>query len=246
MRLLYCASPVLGVQAVPGWVNRLSEFPRLQEIGLVPYTPLLGIQEQLNFPGFKEALGQPVNNWFHALRGPLRLGQSMFAPLEKILPDLISIENRDGGLLASITLDTYALIRSAAMVVDLGFKTGGECSAEVMLAHFGRIPIVGMTDRFVHSPWMAQAVAFIIASPTNSDCLLDGVEAALREAARNPGPPSSLAPPSVPPSSSEPPVSSPGAGLSEDFAQQVVAASEKSAQEWSEADGKFSPDVRGK
>lgn len=158
MRLIYCCHPTTTQE--PAWIEPLKN---MLDSEWVLYRPWLGFQEQLQDPRLTTALSADAAEFFAANHTLLRLSPPLLNPFAEVLPSLLGFERSDAHMLMPYR-DLYAFIRCHVMLVDLSTPSYGEVGHDVGLAHMARIPMIGISDRFINSPAIVPKLEALVPS----------------------------------------------------------------------------------
>ena len=122
----------------------------------------------------REALSRPAKQSFFNAKEFLRLGDNLFLSLSEAGEGLAAGDEPQPTLQVAYK-DLYCLMRSDVMLVDLSSPGYGEQGIEVLFGHIGRLPIVGLTDRFQTPPSILSRLDCLIA-PTNTQQIVRAIQ----------------------------------------------------------------------
>jgi len=178
--IIYCSCPILGMEGeVQEWIPQLEALSKETGKFLVynPWRPFADMHKD-NPLLWEVSLGYAIktlsdrlkNIQANAMLNILRLPQHLLMPYEtKEIQELIKWGD-EGDYAAEVDLkDTYVLLRASMMLVDLNEPSHGGVGVEVTLAHILRMPIVGVSHRFHHSPQMVRRAPTIVTPKTAND-----------------------------------------------------------------------------
>jgi hypothetical protein len=154
--LIYTSFAIMGQEAKPLWIEAVKRHPLAMAAKWEFYDPWEPISVQLAKDGFASELSKPAIELAHdpTLKMDPRITSVLDEPVKLALKQA-DIETAEGGdAMLTEFKDLYALTRSQIMLVDLSVPSFGGRSQEVLYAYLLEIPIIGISSRFMNSPWL--------------------------------------------------------------------------------------------
>jgi len=168
----------MGVGEKPFWVDPVKNHPLSKSSGWTFYDPIENFTDHLKNPLFVRAMSQaPCDK---AKEPILKLDPMILAEFDSDRVEIFEkadIENLDGGISSLIKLkDLYTLARSKVVLTDLSYPSFGGRPQELLYAYLMDIPIIGISPRFMNSPWMVD-ICELIMSPRSIDQIIRQIAA---------------------------------------------------------------------
>jgi hypothetical protein len=154
----------------PDWIEKLKVNPMVVQERWSLYDPMLGFSGNFESNIYTATClsdNSRVNKHAQVYQKELRLDPALFRNLGEVLK---RIKASDGG--PSIDLpfkDLYVILRSDIMLVDLNEAEHGERSQEVLYAYLFGVPVIGVSHRFILSPWMAGKMNAVVFPATTDE-----------------------------------------------------------------------------
>jgi hypothetical protein len=171
MTLCYVSYPLIDTDKVPRWIASFAAHPLVQQESWGIYDPGLGFAGNMQNPRCLVPLSESHRISERATRNreALRLDPALFAPLTR--ESMRRIEAADAGPSVDIPFKhLYALLRSDVVLADLDEPNHGE-SHEVLYAYLLGVPVVGIANRFILSPWVTEKCNVVVFND-NADAIV--------------------------------------------------------------------------
>lgn len=167
--LIYLSYPLMDYDKPPAWVEPFKRSLVVQMEHWSCYDPILGFSGNVESdPGLVGILSNPKRVSALAVKAAshLRLDPELFNPLSKALPRL---QAADAAPTADVAFkNIYALLRANVVVADLENPDHGEKTQEVMYAYLIGVPVVGVAQRFMFSPYVAEKISAFVRPDPNA------------------------------------------------------------------------------
>jgi len=167
--LIYLSYPLMDYDEPPRWVEPFKRSLMGQMENWSYYDPILGFSGNIESEaGLVGILSDPKRVSALAVQaaGHLRLDPDLFKPLSEALPRL---RVADSSPTADVAFkNVYALLRSNVVVADLDNPDHGEKTQEVMYAYLIGVPVVGVAQRFMFSPYVAEKISALVRPDPNA------------------------------------------------------------------------------
>jgi hypothetical protein len=164
MKLIYLSSSMMDQSREPTWFPMIMNHPLARAEGWVFYNPWRLLREQPLVAKIifeREPCKRLLTNY-----ETLKLDSELLSILNDKLALRLDSADRTNTTSDLVLKDLYVLIRSDVMVVDLDVPSHGGKSQETYIASLGDIPIIGVTSRFVLTPWLLRLVDVLV--PTSA------------------------------------------------------------------------------
>ena len=159
--LVYCSYPVLDQSGEPEWVSRLESL--LGDNGLSAfalYRPWVPLRAQSNIFPLLESSPHP---FFSSNAALLQLPMEAMGSLgDRRTQNALDAADRAEPNNIIPFKDIFCLMRSHIVISDLSKPSYGETFRDVFMAHLAKIPIIGLTDRFMNSPIIFNMVDTVV------------------------------------------------------------------------------------
>lgn len=155
--LVYCAYPIIDQSKEPQWVDVLNHVQlenKLLENVLV-YRPFYSLSEQGKL---EEILGLPSAT--ADLDAIVRLLDLDASYLPKSLEDAIKLENNREFSDMLVLKELWILSKCDIMVADLDLADRGERDMPLTIAKLLKMPIIGVTNKFIQGPWLSSFTTY--------------------------------------------------------------------------------------
>ena len=162
MKLCYLSYPIIDQDKVPEWIANFAQHPLVQREAWGIYDPALGFRA--NYQNVR-CIGplsevQRVAPKGVQHREAFKLDRALFEPMTR--ETLQRIDHADTTPSTDIPFKhLYALLRADVVLVDLDLPDHGE-SHEVLYAYLLGVPVIGVSGRFLLSPWMAEKCSVVV------------------------------------------------------------------------------------
>jgi len=168
MKLVYCAYSILDQIEPPDWLGKLAANKTVVNQGWGLYDPALGFMANSQNPAVAAALShdRKIPHKIAEAHEVLRLDPKLFAPLGDVAARM-SAADRFPSIDVSFK-HLYVLLRSDVVLVDLTVPSHGGKYYEALYGHLFGKPVIGISHRFILSPWVAQRCDALV-FPKNTD-----------------------------------------------------------------------------
>ena len=166
-KLVYLSFPLLGVENKPDWVDPVKLNPTSRKEGWGFYDPWHPMKEQ--DASLRELLGRPPAPTFRDNQRALKLDVDLFKSPAEVAQRFMDADV--SCRIENVTFRSlYVLLRSDIVLIDLS-SPSYEGHMDLLYAHLGNVPSIGITDRFVSSPWSAGKVTATITPADSNDVI---------------------------------------------------------------------------
>ena len=168
--IVYCSYPMLNQAYEPSWVSNLETVFSVNKIDAFRlYRPWFPLRSQ---PRIMELLHTEPHPFFVSNRESLGLPDIIFQDFDsKIFQDYLQKYDHPEPNNFLTYRDLYCLVRSHILLVDVSVPSYGETFHDAFFAKMARIPMVGLTSRFLNSPIMMNYID-VFMNPEKIDVLI--------------------------------------------------------------------------
>jgi len=167
VKLIYCAYNLMEQDGPPDWIQKFKTNPVVRQERWSIYDPYFTFTENV---GTDVGLMSRLNDEARLKKidpVALKLDPQLLSPIGVVL-DRIKVSDN------SPTIDIpfrelYVLLRSDIVLADLNSMGHGEVSQEVMYGYLFGVPVVGLSHRFILSPWIAGKLRSVIFPRTTDE-----------------------------------------------------------------------------
>lgn len=153
LKIIYCSYPILNADGEPAWVASVAQDPMFRDNGFCFYRPYISLAEHFRDDSFFMSLQTAqVNEKLKTNAAFLKLDNICFESMEKA-GSMLNATDVALPLNQNVLKDVFCLARSSLLISDCSQASFGETAVEFMLASFGDIPTIALTDKYVNSPW---------------------------------------------------------------------------------------------
>jgi hypothetical protein len=169
MKLIYCSFNLVDANEPPDWIEKFKSNVITKKEKWSIYNPYLSFTENVRMdPTILTILNDPerFSRGAPDLKS-LKLDPAILGQLQEVMPRLQAADN--GPTIDLPFRNLYVILRSDIVIADLNSPGHGEASQEVMYAYLFGVPVVGLSHRFILSPWVVSKVRAVVFPRTTDE-----------------------------------------------------------------------------
>jgi hypothetical protein len=150
--LVYCAYPIIDQSKEPQWVDVLNHVQLENKLltNVFIYKPFYGLDVQLKL---QEMLSLPSAT--SDLEAVVRLLDLDVSSVPKSWEEALSLESNREFSEMLVLKELWILSKCNIMIADLDLADRGERDMPLTIAKLLKLPIIGVTNKFIQGPWLS-------------------------------------------------------------------------------------------